>query len=411
MNGAGVGLYRVAELSLIPLVIAASVLLQQQGMDRVYLLGIGYFFSLLAVLAAIAFVFCHQNTVLGLAIILGTIALRIGRQVLPDVEMIAGLYEGALFALMCLAGHAIWQRDPLRIQRQLSLICVLGLPMMLLQVLGAGEWTQFLRTDSHSGDYDPTQYSTFLVQADKLSSLDSLQSRPAGLFSSNNALSLALSIAVGLTMWLDSRRATPLRDLLLAMTSVLAMSKTVYAVIVGVAFLVIVAGHVSQKKRVWRFLLFVSCFLFIYALLFPGLWSLNINYDLWTLNYALRAISIEQSLGIQFVDDELHEWARSARPLLFDGSGSLVNPEGGLATLLSERSWVLAIAGLVALAVVKALFRSSSFYFIVRNISVHVVIVTVCLIGLSFATSSLFALYVGSVLAVMNACHRDQCER
>lgn len=404
------GLFRAAELSLVPLLVAASILLQQEGRGLDYLVWTGYLVSILAALTAMAVVFRRTIPRLGFLIILCVISLRVGKQLLPDVVLMANLYEVALLALMATAGFAVHRRDPSCLERQLSVICVIGLPLMLLQVLGVAEWTQVLRTDFHDDVHDLTQYPTLFAPASDLESLDgTLQFRPAGLFSSNNALSLIAAIAAGLAIWQIPRRVNLARDFMLAMVCVLSMSKTVFAVVAGVALASLIVGDVPQRRRSLRFILSVSACLLIYALFLPGLWARNVDLDLWKLNYALRSISIQQTLGVGFglVDGDLREWAISLRPLLFDASGDLGSPEGGLATLFREKSWLVAIAGFAALAVAPVLFQHTDIRCLGKVLIGHAIIGAVCVVGLSFATSPVFALYVGSVVAAMHKCRRE----
>lgn len=398
------GLYRTAEISVIPLLVAASILLQQELNGVGFLFEIGHIVSVLAALSAIVFVFRYGNQKPGFVIILCLLMLRVGKQALPDIELMASLYEIVLFVFMSFAGHILWKRDPLRIQRQLSMVCLVGLPLMLLQVLGAGEWTQLLRTDFHDVYGDVTQYPTFLITVDELLTGNTLQPRPAGLFASNNGLSLVLAIAVGLTIWQPSRCASPFRDFMLAMVCVLAMSKTVYAVVAGVAFFAIIVGDVSQRRSALHFILSMLCGLFIYFLIFPGLWAVNVDYDSWRLNYAIRLSSLAQGFDIPVVDSPLHEWVTSMRPLLFDASGDLIQQEGGIATLASKMRWVLPVACLGALLVVLARYRKIGLCTIGRTFPGHVVIVGVSMVGLNFLTSSIFALYIGAVMAAIDKC-------
>jgi hypothetical protein len=313
---------------------------------------------------------------------------------------------------MAITGHAIWKRDPSRIQRQLLFVCLAGMPLMVLQVLGAGEWSQVLRTDHHGDSYVDglTQYPTLFVEEADLNTGNVLQPRPAGLFASNNALSLVLAIAVGLTMWQEGLRRTILpRDFLLAMVCVLAMSKTVYAIIAGIAFFAVIVGDASRRRSALRFVLFIVLCLLGYFLLFPGLWSVNMNFDHWNLNFALRLISFEQSLGIEFVPTDLVQTAKSLRPLLFDEYGDLDHLLGGLPVFLSGRLWVVALIAVPLIFVLAStLFRNTDRSCLVRNLSVHLVIVGITLVGINFLTSLVFALYIGSAAASICACWRPR---
>jgi hypothetical protein len=67
---------------------------------------------------------------------------------------------------------------------------------MLLQLLGVGEWTQFLRTDLDIGVL-LTQYPTlFLDRANVI--ITTFQARPAGFCWANHFLSVIIMLAFGL---------------------------------------------------------------------------------------------------------------------------------------------------------------------------------------------------------------------
>jgi hypothetical protein len=398
-----------AEIVLIPLLLTSSIFLQQVDKNLELIYAIGQLLSIVSLFAAILIILgANKSPIFTISLIAFIFLLRLGKGISPLDVIISDLYEALLLVLMYYTGKALWVRNPFLIGRQFSLFCILGLLLMVVQMLGVGEWTQVLRTDVHGGliSNELTQSPTLLVDERDLDIGATLQSRPAGVFASNNALSLVLSFAVALMLWQNTKRTRLFRSVLLALVCVLAMSKTVFAVIVCSVSFAVGFGDFSQRCRALSFLLFTSCWLFLYALLFPGLWFVNVSWDSWYLNFALRVISIEQSIGVKFVPSDMADIAQSLRPLLFNDFGDLNHAIGGFTDILSSKLLIISL-GIFTLFWIGMFFLRNNIdrFCFLKNSSFHLIIVCILGVGLNAFRSPIFWIYLGFVLASLSSCN------
>lgn len=391
-------LARLASVTLVPLLVGASVLLQQDTDSALFLAG--QILSIAATFSAIILVvLLSEQDVVALAVVGCLIFLRLVKLVSSDLSTIPTLYEITLFALMVMAGYEMTQREGELVRKQLVAICLVGLPVMIVQVLGLADWSHLLRTDFHGVEAgDISQYPTFLVSLEDLEPYAMLQFRPAGLFASNNALSLLLALAVGLSLPRVAKRGVSAHDAWLALACVLSMSKTVFATVAAVALWYLIFNGRDARAFMARYVCIFLAWLFGYFLIFPGLWATNVDTASWRLNAALRVVSLEQSLGLDLVGEELRTWTRAERPALFDDAGMLLNPEGALASILQIIPWylsgtILVVAIILAGAFLKKFGATPQ----LKSLFPNVVVIFVCLIGLDFAGSNVFAVYIGAV--------------
>ena len=104
-------------------------------------------------------------------------------------EVSSGLVFGA-------AGAYLFARQPRLLHRQLMWFMLLSVPLMALQLLGVGSWTQVLRNDFHlAGESSLQQYPTLFVPLAQIVPT-TLQMRPAGFMHANNYMSLFIAFAL-----------------------------------------------------------------------------------------------------------------------------------------------------------------------------------------------------------------------
>ena len=86
------------------------------------------------------------------------------------------------------------------IHKQVLFIAFINVIMMILQLSNAGEWTQFLSTESTELFGEKLMYDTLFVPLEQLN-YSVIQARPSGFLRSNNILSgfLIFALAIHLT--------------------------------------------------------------------------------------------------------------------------------------------------------------------------------------------------------------------
>lgn len=272
---------------MVPLLLASAILNQQIGSTP--LLAAGQLVSTLGTLAAIVIVWATFGPKWWVVLVVAlTVVFRFARVTVADEGMILTGYVVLSGVLYLTAGLIAAILAPDTVARHLWLGCVIGLPLMILQVLGVGEWTQVLRTDLHDeGLGVRLQFPTLFKQPGEVV-LNVIQSRPAGLFPSNNLLSMVVVFTVA---WFFSRGEgvrQHRRDLPLLAVAVLTMAKIVMLGTLAVFAWLFVAGGRAKRRRVLRATIWIAMLIATYAVLFPGLFAYNTDWEKTVLNAAIR---------------------------------------------------------------------------------------------------------------------------
>ena len=330
---------------LVPLLVTSAICNQETWSSA--LGAIGQVASTAAVVLAIYVVLVSFNRSAWASFVIAmTIVLKVMRFIFPASESLVLVYELTSGLLFCAAGAIAAIRCPRTISRQVTIICILGVPLMVLQLMGVGVWTQFMRMDWHDGGMgDTTQYPTLLKAAGEVM-LNTVQSRPAGFFSSNNLLSMVLMCGIGLHYSLDERRRLGWRDVGLGLAIVLTMSKSVFMALAVVSLWLFVSGDRWKRRYVLKMAVLVGVLVATYARLFPGVFAHVASSDAALLNFQLRWYDLMFSTSIPSLVDY-------ARVGMFDLSKQidLDDPsqrQSGYAALAATAGYVLVAAALVA---------------------------------------------------------------
>jgi hypothetical protein len=283
---------RVALRWLVPLMVASAICTQEEWSPT--LSAIGQITSTAAVLLSGYVILVPFWRSWWAPLVIATIfVLKALRVVFPANERLVLAYQVADGLLFCAAGAIAAVRCPRVIGRQVTLICILGVPLMILQLLGVGVWTQVMRTDWHDeGIGETTQYPTFLRTADEVT-VNTVQSRPAGFFSSNNLLSMVLMWGIGLHFAQADRRRLGWRDV--------GMGLAIVLVVVSL-WLFLVGGR-RKRRYVLKMAAVVAGLVALYARLFPGMFAYNASSDAAVLNFQIRWYDLMFSTGIQRLVD------------------------------------------------------------------------------------------------------------
>jgi len=194
----------------------------------------------------------------------------------------SALYYIALNGAFLLIGIVVALEAPTLIYRQIRFFLALCLPLMFLQIVGAGEWTQALNTEYWGSELEigqPKAVYPMLFQ-----SIEYVQwhygvgqGRPAGLLHANNVLSLIVIFGFVLQLGRVQRRQVTWTDAILVGAMVMAMAKIVLAVVILLfLWMWFLRDRVCRKRATGILILTFICYA-IYALVFPGLFEMQLS--------------------------------------------------------------------------------------------------------------------------------------
>lgn len=261
------------------------------------LMVIGSVTSILNVMAAIViawFVFRKKSLIL--LVIFGFLLTKTGRIVFGDQSYFLGGYIIFVGILFCIAGSVAAFQFSRLIYRQVILFCLFSIPLMLLQLIGVGEWTQFHRTDIDNLEYGLTQFPTLFVGVNNVV-INGLQVRPSGFCWANNFLSIVIMFALGLHYGKLKSHKITWKDAVLCAITVLAMAKIVFLAFGVIILWLLIFGESWKKKRIIKNILLFFSLMVSYALFFPGVFLYNTSLSLWYKNFMGRKIDFIRSIS------------------------------------------------------------------------------------------------------------------
>jgi hypothetical protein len=212
------------------------------------------------------------------------------------------LYYTCLNSVFLLAGIVAALEAPSLIFRQIRFFLLLCLPLMCLQVAGAGEWTQALNTEYWITEEDVGAAKTvypmlFKGYEDVTFNYGVGQGRPAGLMHANNVLSLIIIFGFALQFGRVRRARVTWTDALLVACMVLAMAKIVLlCVLLMLLWMWMMRDAVSRARATGIFWLTLIGY-GIYALLFPGLFELQLSGAKILYSFSVRVIDVLETFS------------------------------------------------------------------------------------------------------------------
>lgn len=224
------------------------------------------------------------------------LASKAGRIAMGDYHLFYVLYTISMAGFFCAAGATIACKSTMLIYKQVMFFCMASIPLMLLQVVGMGEWTQYFRTDMHGFLLTKEQVPTLFMEGGQLI-VTTLQGRPAGFCFANNYLSIVLMFALSLHYGLDQDNRITAEDLSLSAIAILCMSKIVFLTF-AILFLKGLFTEALKRKFKWlKVATGVAVFAFIYYIFFPGLFEYNLSIKNAHENFTIRVMDINEALG------------------------------------------------------------------------------------------------------------------
>lgn len=205
---------------------------------------------------------------------------------------------GVVGWLFAVSGAAIYGREPHLIKQHLLILLLLCIPLMIAQMAGISAFFMSWNAEYH---LDPTQEIDGLKQGvlfpTLFISLKDLhyfvgQGRPVGLLYSNNILSIFILLAFAVNLKLGSHRIFNFGHLIVALAAVLSMSKLALAGGILLCLLAFVVGASTNQRSAIGILICLSFSLFGYWFFFPGLFEVNLSYNMILSSITPRVLGI-----------------------------------------------------------------------------------------------------------------------
>lgn len=229
---------------------------------------IGYFLSALSLLSAI-FIFymsCRKRieATLYFVLIFAALLAAILTQEITPYRLLTNL-------LYCVCGAYLSTLHSTLVYRQMMYFSLLNILFMIPQILGI-EWTQFLTT--HGSIYSvPT---LFVSETDLWP--NAIQQRPAGLCCANILLSLMGLFAIAIHFPRSQKRIV-WGTVVMSLMVVLAMAKVLFVGYLIISVYLLVTGNHTQKVGAMFSCIVISFFLWVYSMIFPGLFAANLSEE------------------------------------------------------------------------------------------------------------------------------------
>ncbi len=218
-----------------------------------------------------------------------------GLQALIKLDAGYLMFQNALFFL---AGSLMGSCFLEKIRAALTVMAYISVPVMILQVLGAGEWVYFLSTHGMqiTGEsISKTPVATLFVPINELGGTF-LQGRPAGPFHSNQYATI-LAVA-GLAVYFDVSTSRRIRSLIfLGVFGVLTLSKVFFLAALFM-FVFILCVQVRRRMKAVQLLMGLFAILGAYSILFPGVVGTYLGLAVIVNSALLRIVDVLRLLPI-----------------------------------------------------------------------------------------------------------------
>lgn len=239
--------------------------------------------------------------------------------VMSDLFGMSGPYLVMLCTLYFFVGALISAQAKDAAVTTLQVISLASGLVMLLQVLGLSEWTQFFNT-AGGGDIPLTPYPTFLVPVDQLQA-HHVQGRPTGLFHSNPFACFIVLVTFSLTQSTKRMRSIGVQICLCAV-AVITLAKIAYLGVLIVLAVIAKTGDAEDRRAAIRCAAMFVAFAILYSVLFPGLTQVFMfNHQTLVVSLMTRLIDIAVTLSPDLLAPALRELLASVERV-FAASGN-----------------------------------------------------------------------------------------
>jgi hypothetical protein len=220
---------------------------------------------------------------------------------LTGLSVLDAAFRISLLATSALIGCLLALERTPRVRRQASVMMILCAPLMFLQVVGAGPWTQVLTTHGYLGNGESVSkvgVPTLFVSVPDLrfQHPENIQSRPAGFLHASEFASLIIIFAFVLILTSRGRRNRAAEAAVCA-AAVLSMAKIVFFTAAVAIAWIMVTGDRNSRRRAKASFVWMAVFLIAYRILFPGLFSANLGSQTFAISLLTRASDVASVLG------------------------------------------------------------------------------------------------------------------
>lgn len=297
-------------LDYIATVSAPFLLIINQGfgsqLDPISFLGIdlNQFINWIVILCFI--IVCRntfKHSYLFLFFCIGIVFSKILNVFLPESILFYGFYKFFLLSITFLGGIIYLNNHFNLVHKQVIFICFINVIMMALQLSNAGEWTQFLSTESTEMFGEKLSYDTLFVPLEQLN-YSVIQARPSGFLRSNNILSgfAIFALAIHLTR---TKNYYLFGTIVLTLMMVLSSARLVYISYIFMFIILLFSGNRILRKNAIHSLISTIFFIFLYSIFFPGLFDNYWNFDSLVYNILIRINDIVSNIQILAIADFL----------------------------------------------------------------------------------------------------------
>jgi hypothetical protein len=313
-----------------------------------------YWLTLIAAAIVVITAFGHQTW--PYALLAALPAARVIAVAVPGAEFGYGAVANSLFLL---AGVVAAIEEPLVLYRQVRLFLALCIPIMILQVAGAGLWTQALNTQywtEEEGSRVVKQiFPALFVRFNDLQ-YTSQQGRPPGLLHSNAVLAFVILLGMALQFARAQSRRITRGDVIVCAAMVLAMAKVALAGFVVLLTWTAIRGDSTVRARARAILGLTVALYALYWLFFPGMLLYNISVDAFITSVGVRLVDIAVATSSDPAQREAARQLLSASLSYNYGAETDIGGLSGYPALIKATPF-LAVATLVALRTLRRGWR------------------------------------------------------
>ena len=206
-------------------------------------------------------------------------------------------YKVSILSLTFLCGIIYANQHLDLIYKQVLIFGIFNMIMMVLQLCNAGDWTQFLSTESTSLFGEKKTYDLLFLPYDQIGdNYNVIQARPSGLLRSNNILSGFVIFGFALHFSREKKRLW-WGTLIFCAMMVLAGARIIYLCYLIMMVIIIFGKNKFLIKKAINSLICTGVLLFIYYIFFPGLFINWWSFDGIFFNIFIRINNIIAAIG------------------------------------------------------------------------------------------------------------------
>lgn len=266
----------------------------------------------------------YKNRYWPLVLVLLVIMAKVVSKIFGDPQSIHLFYKAMLCTLFFVMGFLYTKNHYYKLlYKPLLIICSINIMWMIFQLLNLGTWTQFLSTESTLKYGEKITHDILFVPYEYLK-INVIQARPSGLLRANNIVSGVLLFVFA--VHLSGRRILLWGSLVLCAMIVLTSARVVYFSTLITGIFLIIKGSNYQKKNILYCLGITLIFLWIYSILFPGLFQKFWQADNLMYSFLIRFWNIADNISIMNLSSlaKQQELLLGAELLLEKGQGEEV---------------------------------------------------------------------------------------